>query len=126
MKRIISVLVLISFGFMFSGCAAMFKGSNSKVIATSRPEGAKVYVNGFYYGTTPIKLNLKSKESYAIEFRKEGYQSVTRHVHSRVGAGWIILDVIFGLVPVIVDAATGSWYYLDQKRVDAELTRQNP
>lgn len=119
-------MVLVAFVFMFSGCAAFFKGSNSKVIATSRPEGAKVYVNGFYYGTTPIKLKLKSQESYAIEFRKEGYQTVTRHIHSRVGTGWIILDVIFGLVPVIVDAATGSWYYLDQKHVDAELTRQNP
>jgi len=126
MKRAISIMVLFSFVFMFSGCAAIFKGSNSNVVATSRPEGAKVYVNGFYFGTTPIKLKLKSKENYTIEFRKEGFQTESRHIHSRVGAGWVILDVLFGLVPVIVDAATGSWYHLDQKHVDAELTRQNP
>jgi len=29
-----------------------------------------------------------------------------------------------GLVPVIVDAATGNWYYLDQDHVNAALKEQ--
>ena len=126
MRKSLSLLVLISFVFAFSGCAAIFKGNHSKVVATSQPEGADVYVNGYFYGTTPVKLKLRSKESYVLEFRKEGYKTQVRHIHSQVGAGWIVLDVIFGLIPVIVDAATGSWYHLDQKHVNAELKRQNP
>jgi len=38
--------------------------------------------------------------------------------------GWIILDVLAGLVGVIVDAATGAWYSFDQKNVDAILIKQ--
>jgi hypothetical protein len=126
MKRTVSFLILISLVFLFSGCAAIFKGNHSKVVATSQPEGAEVYINGYFYGTTPVKLKLRSKENYVVEFRKEGFKTQTRHIHSNVGAGWIVLDVIFGLIPVIVDAATGSWYHLDQTHVNAELRRQNP
>jgi hypothetical protein len=46
------------------------------------------------------------------------------NITNHVGVGWIVLDVIFGLVPVIVDAATGSWYELDQKIVNALLEKQ--
>lgn len=40
------------------------------------------------------------------------------------GAGWIVLDVLAGLVPIIVDAATGAWYGLDQDNVNAVLEKQ--
>jgi len=38
----------------------------------------------------------------------------------------VILDTLLGLVPVIVDAATGGWYYLDQKNMAALLMEQQP
>ncbi len=126
MRKIISLVILLSFVFMFSGCAAIFKGSNSKLNLSSDPGGAKVYVNGIYYGTTPIRIKLKSNKTYSIEFRKEGYRTVTRNITNHVGAGWIVLDVLAGLIPVIIDAATGSWYELDQDNVNALLEKQQP
>jgi len=126
LKKLLSILVLVSFVITFSGCAAIFKGSNSKLNLSSDPAGAKVYVNGNYYGTTPIRILLKSNETYTVEFRKEGYKTVTRNITNHVGAGWIVLDVLAGLVPVIIDAATGSWYELDQKNVNALLEKQQP
>ncbi|MBX3205163.1 MAG: hypothetical protein KF764_08845 [Labilithrix sp.] len=27
-----------------------------------------------------------------------------------VGVGWLLVDLAFGLVPLIIDAATGNWY----------------
>ncbi|MCX6141745.1 MAG: PEGA domain-containing protein [Ignavibacteriales bacterium] len=107
-----------------SGCATIFHGSTDKLNFSSDPTGAKVYVNGQYMGTAPLELKLESKHSYTIEFRKEGYDNKTVVVTSSVGAGWIVLDVIFGLVPVIVDAATGNWYSLDQDHVNAALEKQ--
>ena len=74
-------------------------------------------------GVTPVELNLKADKSYTIEYRKEGYQSVTRVVNSKVGAGWIILDVLGGLIPIIVDAATGNWSKLDQDSINAALEK---
>jgi len=68
-------------------------------------------------GTAPLQLESKSDKTYHIEFRKQGYENRTVILNKSVGAGWIVLDVIFGLVPVIVDAATGDWYKLDQTHV---------
>ncbi len=73
-----------------------------------------------------MQLNLAVKKSYAIEFRAKGFQPRAYHINNRVGAGWVILDVLLGLVPVIVDAATGAWYHLDQKNIDAVLVEQQP
>jgi glycerol-3-phosphate acyltransferase PlsY len=49
---------------------------------------------------------------------------VTRVVNTKVGAGWVVLDVLGGLIPVIVDAATGDWKKLDQDAVNAVLEKQ--
>lgn len=116
-------LILVIIGLM-SGCATLFHGSSDKINFSSDPSGAQVFVNGQLMGTAPLELKLESKHSYNIEFRKEGYQNKTVVVTASVGGGWIILDVLFGLVPIIVDAATGDWYSLDQEHINAALERQ--
>jgi len=73
-----------------------------------------------------LALKLESKKTYTIEFKKEGYETKSYNITNHVGAGWIILDVLAGLVGVIVDAATGAWYSLDQKNVNAILENQQP
>ena len=110
--------------FIFNSCATIFKGSTDNVSFSSDPSGAKVYVNGILLGTTPVQLELKSKTTYTIEFKKEGYETRTVVLNNSVGAGWIVLDVIFGLIPVIVDAATGDWYELDQEHINGVLEEQ--
>jgi hypothetical protein len=110
--------------FAINGCATIFHGSSDKVSFSSDPTGAKIFVNGQLMGTAPLELKLQSKHTYNIEFRKEGYENKTVILTNSVGAGWIVLDVVFGLIPVIVDAATGDWYYLDQEHVNAALEEQ--
>jgi hypothetical protein len=110
--------------FIFNGCATILQGSSQKVSFSSEPSGAKVYVNGQFMGNAPLELKLEVKHSYAIEFRKEGYESKTVQITNSVGAGWVVVDVLFGLVPVIVDAATESWYSLDQDHVNGALEQQ--
>lgn len=112
--------------FTANGCATILKGSTDTVSFSSDPSGAKVYVNGSLMGTVPIQLELKSNQTYTIEFRKEGYENKTVILNNSVGAGYIILDILFGLVPIIVDAATGNWYSLDQSHVNAALEAQQP
>ncbi len=41
-----------------------------------------------------------------------------------MGGGWVVLDVIFGLVPVIVDAATGRWFYPSEDNVKVALEKE--
>jgi hypothetical protein len=111
---------------MFSGCAAVFTGGRANIEATSNPEGAEVFIDGVSYGKTPVRIKLKTKNEYEILFKKEGYQDVKKRITNKVGVGWVILDCVCGLVPVIVDAATGAWYRFDQRTVNAILEEQQP
>jgi hypothetical protein len=108
----------------FSSCALIFKGTKEELNFGSDPQRAEVYVNGVRMGETPLSLKLVTKKTYTIEFRKEGYKPETFQVNNSVGAGWIVLDILGGLVPVIIDAATGAWYHLDQKNINAILEKQ--
>ena len=116
---VVSVLLLVV--FLFISCATVFKGSQEYVGFESDPAGAKVYINGNYKGMTPLELHLESNKTYHIEFKKEGYATKTYTLTNHLSAGWVILDVICGLVPVIVDAITGAWYKLDENDVGVVL-----
>lgn len=124
MKKAISITLVIAVFLLTSSCATLFKGTSNRVDFSSDPQGAKIYVNGNYMGDTPIRLKLESKQTYNIEFRKEGYQTKAFNITNHVGVGWIVLDILSGLIPVVVDAATGAWYVLDQKNVNAVLEKQ--
>lgn len=128
MKKFYKVGLFFSFlavaSLILIGCATIFKGSTDDVNFSSDPTGAKVYVNGNLLGTTPFQIELKSNKTYTIEFKKDGYETKTVVLNNSIGAGWIILDVLGGLIPVIIDAATGNWYSLDQEHVNAVLEAQ--
>jgi hypothetical protein len=125
MKSKIAAVCIISL-LGLTGCATLFKGTSENVNMQSSPVQAEVFINGQLRGKTPLQLKLESKNNYAIEFRAEGYQPRVYNISSKVGAGWIVLDVLGGLVPVIIDAATGAWYKLDQDNINAVLEKQQP
>ncbi len=124
MRKFLTISILAAFVFMSSSCALIFKGTSEEVRFGSDPQRAEVWVNGAKMGETPVSLKLESKKTYTIEFKMEGFKTVTKSITNHVGAGWIVLDILAGLVPVIIDAATGAWYSLDQKNVDAVLEKQ--
>ncbi len=126
MKKIVSLMVLVTFVFMLSNCATIFKGEYRDIRFNSAPADAMVFINGEFHGRTPLKLELRPDESYTIEFRKEGFKTEVREIHNKIGAGWIVLDVVSGLIPVLVDALTGAWYEFEQRNVNAILKRQQP
>jgi len=125
MKIKIAVVCIISI-LGLTGCATLFKGTTENVNMQASPVQADVFINGQLMGKTPLQLKLESKRNYAVEFRAEGYQPRVYNISSKVGAGWIVLDVLGGLVPVIIDAATGAWYKLDQNNINAVLVQQQP
>jgi hypothetical protein len=128
MKKFYKIGLFFSFitvaSLIFLSCATIFKGSTDTVNFTSEPSQAKVYVNGMLLGTTPVELELASDKTYTLEFKMDGYQTRTVILNNSVGAGWIILDILGGLIPVVIDAATGNWYELDQEHVNAVLEQQ--
>jgi hypothetical protein len=123
-KNIFTIISIATLILLIPGCATLFGPKTHSLSVSSEPPNAEVYVNGFKMGSTPIELSLKADKSYSIEYRMEGYQSITRVVNTKVGAGWIVLDILGGLIPVVVDAATGNWNQLDQDAVNAVLVEQ--
>jgi hypothetical protein len=118
-NKVLSLLLLSL--ITLSSCATLFKGNSEQVTFNSTPAGVQVIVNGVSMGATPLNLKLESGKDYTVEFRKEGLESKTFQIPKRIGAHWVVLDVIGGFVPVIVDAVTGSWYQLETNAISATL-----
>ena len=117
----IGVLVLIACAAL-SNCATVFNDREPLVDIDSQPAGADVYVDGEYLGTTPVQVELSVHREHTIVFRKDGFDDRTFRLSNEVGALWIVLDVVTGLIPLIVDAATGNWLELGDETVDVVLT----
>jgi hypothetical protein len=116
-------VALLTAAVFLCSCATVFKGSNEKVSLSSDPPGATVFLNGLPVGKTPTEVLLASKSPYSLEFRKDGYEPRAVVLTHSLGAGWFLLDFLFIIffVPIIVDAATGDWYYLQPTTVRAVL-----
>jgi hypothetical protein len=120
MKNRFSVFLVILCSLYLTSCATLFKGSSEEINFNSNPTGAEVWIDGKMMGHTPYNLNLITKKIYIIEFKFNG-QTKTVNLNNHVGAGWVVLDVLAGLVPIIIDAVTGAWYGLDQKNVNVDF-----
>jgi len=89
---------------------------------TSEPSSADVLIDGQSSGKTPLTLKLIQKHDYTVTFRAPGHEDRTYRMNNHVGAAWIILDILGGVIPVVIDAATGSWYSLEDSSVHGVLT----
>jgi hypothetical protein len=118
MKKFFALFVVI--GLVATGCATLFKGTSEEVRLESKPGGAEVWIDGQKIGTTPVSLKLESKKTYNIEFKLDG-KTKTFRLTNHMAAGYLILDILAGLVPVIVDAATGAWMKLDTNNVIVDI-----
>ena len=121
MKKIIVILLSVAFIFLSTSCATLFCGNTDEVVITTSPADALVSVNGIPRGYTPLTLELEKGESYSIRIEKEGYQDGYATISDKVGAGWVVLDVFTGLVPLIIDAVTGSWSGLEPDNISLAL-----
>ena len=71
--------------------------ADGKAMIRSEPSGATITLNGEYSGKTPIKLALRSGQSYVVEAFKAGYVSGRRTISLDSGAS---RDLTIKLEPV--------------------------
>ena len=114
MKRLPVWLALV----LVSACATLFNADRDPVSFGSEPTGAEVWIDGTNRGRTPLTLELQPNREYQVVLKLHGEERAFELTNS-VGAGWIVLDVLGGLIPVIIDAATGEWKELDTKAINA-------
>lgn len=102
-------IVVLALVIALSGCAAIFGSKQKNFDLRSTPTGAEVFLDGARVGTTPFKINLSNQKEHTFVFRQAGYKDVTCQLAKGTGGGWVVADILLGLVPVIIDAATGAW-----------------
>lgn len=116
------LLVVPAVVLVLAGCGALFNSGPASVIFTSSPNESEVWINGNRMGVTPVSLQLQKSQNHTVVFRKAGYSDQTYDLARKISVGYVILDVLGGVVPVIVDAVTGSWYTLSTNSVNVTLS----
>lgn len=116
MNRFAPNIAIVGLVFLLASCALLFKGEHQDVPVSSTPAGAEVFIDGVSYGTTPVQLNLRSDTTHTVVLRLDD-QERTVILRNEIGALWVVLDILGGLVPLIIDAATGAWYELSPDQV---------
>lgn len=121
--RRLKLLSVIGLSVLIAGCATIFKGSSADVQVNSSPSGADVYINEIDRGSTPQTLSLKRNKNYVLTFKKEGYEDVNMEIDKKFDIGTTVVGNIFswGLLGIIVDAATGAAYTLTPADLDANM-----
>ncbi len=119
MKKI-SLLLLMPFVF---GCATIINGNKQKILISSTPASAQVMVDGKAQGQTPVKVDLKRKQTHSVIISHEGYQTQEVQLQRKV-SGWVWGNIGFGgLIGLGIDAGTGSMYKLKPETVNIDLKK---
>ena len=117
MRKKLSIIVIAMTIMLTTSCASIFTGSKRKVMFETDPPGAKIFVNGFEKGQTPIQLKVKAEDR--IDFKLDNYKEKV-----------VVMDSKFNLVSILngisiigwgVDALTGSLKRVDTKYVKVTL-----
>jgi hypothetical protein len=121
---------LISFLFAvvyFSGCATILGGSQSKIkVYNGYPLNAEVYFNNEFKGNTPCEIKINKKEVKAnggiVTLKSNGFEDQNITLSKKTRGGFIFLDIIFGVVPIIVDAAAGNLSKVNPNKINYNLS----
>lgn len=96
-------------GIALTGCATIFSSGPTRLDFISNPEGAEVWVSGRLLGTTPVMIELHANDQQIVTFRMDGCEDTTLPLQMHVQAGWVVLDILAGVIGVAIDAGTGEW-----------------
>ena len=106
--------------FSFSGCGALFKGSTQTIGVRSAQYGITIEVAGQTY-ESPTSIELQRDRDYVVSISKEGYETQQIRIHKKVSGGIVILDILGGLIPLLVDGLMGTWYNLSPDEITVNL-----
>jgi hypothetical protein len=104
-----------------AGCATLLVPSTAHIPVTSNPPGATVLLDGQQLGQTPMVVQAANKNTHIITLQMDGYQEGVCQLTTGIGAGYVIVDVLLGVIPAIIDLATNSWTDIDQGRCQVTL-----
>lgn len=121
--KILSTLVLSSLVFVSFGCGTILHGSNQQVMLQSEPSGAEIYSNGNLLGRTPMTATFSRGQAQTLTFKMAGYGDQSLQVARGIDGVALVGDILLGVVPLVVDFATGSMYKLSPSQAIVVMRR---
>jgi hypothetical protein len=120
------ILAMLLPACLLAGCGTVLHGSRQDIFVQSSVPGATVQSSPTSVSVAaPGSLSLERKNNYVLTFTAPGYAPATVNVTNSIGVGTVIADVLLtGLVGVVVDGLTGSWYGLNPETASATLVKQ--
>lgn len=116
-----------------TGCAAILKGDYDTIEVLSDPAEAEVLVDGVHGGTTPGGVKVLSREAHELVLRSPGHRDQSVFLEPDLHEGYLALDLVLllpgiipGVVALIVDGSTGSWYTSEPAEISAVLIPEGP
>ena len=119
-KGIMNYLLVVLCAFSFTSCGALFKGTTQTISVKSFQQGSTIEVDGQSF-VSPALIELPRNQNYIVTISKEGYETQQIKINRAVSGGIVILDILGGLAPLIIDAALGTWYNLSPKEINVNL-----
>jgi hypothetical protein len=130
--KTITIKFLTSF-FIFSlltSCCTLFHGVTQMVDISSQPSGAKIYIDGREYGSTPLSIPLnrqgrlvgesKSKKEYLVKIVLDGYLPYEIKLNRKFNK-LALLETTW----LILDASNGAVYTLTPDQVSAKMGKKS-
>ena len=77
-QKVLILSLLTAIVLALGACATANKGTTQTVLINTQPQGSAVYVNGeLLPKLTPLHVELARGNSYTVDIRKDGYESVS-------------------------------------------------
>lgn len=92
---------------LLAGCATLF-AADHKQVSVNGPAGAPITVDGVPAGVAPSSVSVRNRGEHTIVVGGR-----VCHIDASIGLGWVVLDLFSGIVPLVVDVATGAWRTID-------------
>jgi hypothetical protein len=120
MKLHITILCIITI-ISLNSCALIFNGTKKAVTVQSMTHGADIYIDGSLEGQDAVTKKLTRKNAHTVLVKKSDCKSKTVLIESKTQAGWVVFDVLFNILAIVVDAPTGAWKTFDKSNVVVDL-----
>jgi hypothetical protein len=104
-----------------TGCGLIFTSSSTPVTLETDPPGANITIDGQPIGKTPLTVEVSNRRDHIVTFQLGQGAPTACHLTASTGAGWVLLDIMGALIPVIIDAVSDGWTTLDQTRCHARI-----
>jgi hypothetical protein len=111
-KKFVLACGVAAAALTLSACATVTRGTSQKFNIESSPDKAEVTLSNGQQCVTPCQMKLKRKPGFTATVKKEGYQTQTIAVESKLGGGGAVAGagniILGGVIGGIVDGTNGS------------------